>query len=148
MVHGRASQHVQDFKESWGNLLVYLVFFYFGLVAAPWLAHISASLWAYALLSLTLVRILPVALSLLGVKLHFASVLFVGWFGPRGLASVVLGLIYLEELTVIDVNSLIVQAMIAIVLLSILAHGVSANPVIRWYAHKMAKLEPEAPEFV
>ena len=57
--------------------------------------------------------------------------LFTGWFGPRGLATIVLGLIYLEELTAFSINPLIVKAMIATVLLSIFAHGISAQPAIR-----------------
>jgi NhaP-type Na+/H+ or K+/H+ antiporter len=51
----------------------------------------------YALLSLTVIRMLPVALSLMGSHLRGVSVLFMGWFGPRGLASIVLGLIVVAE---------------------------------------------------
>ncbi len=147
MGYAHADKHMDEFMEGGGDLLIYFVFFYFGLVAAPWLAYITPTVWLYGILSLTLVRMLPVALSMRGAKLQPASILFMGWFGPRGLASIVLGLIYLEELSVISVNPVILLAMIATVLLSILAHGISANPAIRFYARRMDKLEPDAPEF-
>jgi NhaP-type Na+/H+ or K+/H+ antiporter len=101
-----AHQHMTRFDEAWGDLLVYMVFFAFGVIAAPELGKITGQLWLYALLSLTLVRMLPVALSLIGTKLRPASVL-----------------------------------------LSVLAHGVSANPAIRLYAGQVADLEPGAPEY-
>ena len=142
-----AHQHMSRFDEAWGELLIYMVFFAFGVIVAPELGNITGQLWLYALLSLSIVRLLPVALSLMGTKLQPASVLFVGWFGPRGLASIVLGLVYLESQTRLTVNSTIVLAMIATVLLSVLAHGVSANPAIRLYTRQVAKLEPGAPEY-
>lgn len=142
-----AQQHMSKFDETWGDLLVYLVFFVLGVTAAPELQSISGQIWLYGLLSLTAVRMLPVALSLIGTKLQPASVLFLGWFGPRGIASVVLGLVYLERQTRLSVNSTFVLAMIATVLLSVLPHGVSANPAIRLYAGPVADLEPGAPEY-
>jgi len=141
-----AHEHMTRFDEAWRDLLVYMVFFAFGVIAAPELGRITGQLWLYALLSLTFVRLLPVALSLVGTKLQPASVLFVGWFGPRGLASIILGLFYLENQTRLGVNSTIVLAMIATVLLSVLAHGLSANPAIRLYAGQVADLTQGAPE--
>ena len=55
-----------------------------------------AASWLYGAISLTVVRMLPVAVSLIGTRLSAATVVFMGWFGPRGLASIVLGLVYLE----------------------------------------------------
>jgi amino acid permease len=63
------------------------------------------------------------------------------------LASIILGLFYLEKQTRLSVNSTIVLAMMATVLLSVLAHGISANPAIRLYAGRVADLEPSAPEY-
>ena len=146
--YSHANVHMDAFMEGGGSLLIYFVFFYFGLVAAPWLSHLTYPLWLYGVLSLTLVRMLPVALSLRGSHLQPVSVLFMGWFGPRGLASIVLGLIYLEELSIINVNPVILLAMIATVLLSILAHGISANPAIQFYARRTVEFEPDAPEFL
>jgi NhaP-type Na+/H+ or K+/H+ antiporter len=132
-----AHRHMARFNEAWGDLLVYLIFFAFGLATAPELENITGPIWLYGLLSLTVVRMLPVAISLLGTKLQTSSVLFMGWFGPRGLASVVLGMVYLEEVTSIGANSNIVLGMITTVLLSVLAHGVSANPAIKFYANTL-----------
>jgi NhaP-type Na+/H+ or K+/H+ antiporter len=69
-----------------------------------------------------------------------------GWFGPRGLASIVLGLIFLEREANLLYENTIVSAVAATVLLSIFAHGVSALPGIKWYAHQIEKLDDSAPE--
>ena len=69
-----------------------------------------------------------------------------GWFGSRGLASVVLGLIDLKHQTSITLNSRIVLVMIVIVLPSVPAHGISANPGMQLYACKIADMGLEAPE--
>lgn len=142
-----AHQHMAHFDESWSDLLLYFIFFAFGLMGAPALSRIPGFMWLYALLSLTVVRMAPVAISMIGTKLRPASVLFMGWFGPRGLASVVLGMVYLKEVTGIDANSKIVLAMIATVVLSVVAHGVSAHPAIKLYARQMADLQPDAPKY-
>ena len=73
----------------------------------------------YALLSLTLVRMLPVAMALLGARLHKATVLFMGRCGPRGLASIVLGLVYLEHKMALPGESTVSLAVMATVSLSI-----------------------------
>jgi NhaP-type Na+/H+ or K+/H+ antiporter len=89
----------------------------------------------YALLSLTVVRMLPVAISLLGSRLSWRSVAFVGWFGPRGLASVVFALIAAEDLH--DVPGAVGDVVATIgltVLLSVVLHGLSARPLVGWYA--------------
>lgn len=131
-------RHTEEFEESWGNFLVYFVFFAFGLLAAPKLPLITPAIWLYGVLSLTVIRMLPVAVSLMGLHLRPATVLYLGWFGPRGLASIVLGLIYLEEASIIQVNPIILLAVIATVLLSIIAHGVTAAPFSHLYARSIA----------
>jgi len=141
-----AVNYAADFEESWGHLLVYFVFFFFGMMAAPWVTRVTPVIWVYAILSLTLVRMLPVALSLIGSKLRPSSVLFMGWFGPRGLASVVLGLIYLEELSSIRVDKNIILTVIATVLLSVFLHGISAAPFSKLYARAVARLPSDAAE--
>ena len=102
--------------------------------------------WVYALLSLTLVRMLPVAIALIGTRLSPASVVFMGWFGPRGLASIVLGLVYLEQEMHFPGELTIRFALTATVLLSIFAHGLSAMPGIALYARKIESLAADAPE--
>jgi sodium/hydrogen antiporter len=135
-----------QFAEEWGQLLNLSVFFLFGmLVARAWHQFTVAHL-LYAILSLTLVRMLPVAIALLGARLHKATVLFMGWFGPRGLASIVLGLVYLEQKMNLPSESTISLAVMATVSLSIFAHGLSAMPGISLYATKVAALDASAPE--
>ena len=102
--------------------------------------------WLYALLSLTVVRMLPVAIALIGTRLSAASVIFMGWFGPRGLASIVLGLVYLEQEMHFRGEPTIRFAVMATVLLSIFAHGLSAMPGISLYASKVKSLAAGAPE--
>ncbi len=89
---------------------------------------------------------LPVALALVGTGLDRATVIFMGWFGPRGLASIVLGLVYLEGKTHLPGERTIVLTVMATVLLSIFAHGLSAKPGIALYAKRIAALGPDAPE--
>lgn len=125
-----AGGHCVEFTETWGQVLNNSVFFLFGvLVARAWpdLRPIHA---LYAVLSLTVVRMIPVAIALLGTGLSRASVVFMGWFGPRGLASIVLGLVYLEHASGSAEPPAIRLAVVATVLFSIVAHGLSAGPGI------------------
>ncbi len=131
-------EHSEEFEESWGHLLVYFIFFAFGLLAAPKLPLITPSIWFYGVLSLTAIRMIPVALSLIGAHIDLPTTLFLGWFGPRGLASVVLGLIYLEETSLVNINATILLAVIATVLLSVIAHGITAAPFTHLYARSVA----------
>jgi NhaP-type Na+/H+ or K+/H+ antiporter len=101
----------------------------------------------YAILSLTLVRMLPVAISMIGSRLSAASVLFMGWFGPRGLGSIVLGLVVVQLEVQAAGASLMRLGLIATVLLSIFAHGLSASPGIRLYARQIDRLGADAPEY-
>ena len=100
----------------------------------------------YAVVSLTVVRVAPVALALAGSGLSRATVLFMGWFGPRGLASIVLGLVYLEHEAKLPGEPVIYRAVMTTVLLSVLAHGLSASPGIALYARRLEFLGPGAPE--
>jgi NhaP-type Na+/H+ or K+/H+ antiporter len=141
-----AARHSVEFTEEWGQLFNLSVFFLFGiLVARAWpdftLAHAL-----YAILSLTLIRMLPVALALAGTRLSRATVLFIGWFGPRGLASIVLGLVYLEKQLHQPGEATIALAVMMTVLLSVFAHGVSALPGMEIYAQRLKALPADAPE--
>ena len=89
---------------------------------------------------------LPVAVALIGSRLSRATVLFMGWFGPRGLASIVLGVMFLEEYTRLPGESTIRLAVIVTALLSIVLHGLSALPGIDLYARSVAGLPPDASE--
>lgn len=139
-----AGAHCTEFTEGWGQLFDFLVFFLFGLLAMRSLPHLSPAHAVYALLSLTLVRMLPVAVALIGARLSTATVLFMGWFGPRGLASIVLGLVYLEEEARLPGEETIKLSVILTVMLSIFLHGFTALPGIKWYERKVAALDEAA----
>jgi NhaP-type Na+/H+ or K+/H+ antiporter len=89
---------------------------------------------------------LPVAIALVRTGLSPASVLFMGWFGPRGLASIVLGLVYLEQELRLPGETTIRLAVMVTVLLSIFAHGLSASTGIGLYARRLSSLAVDAPE--
>jgi NhaP-type Na+/H+ or K+/H+ antiporter len=135
-----------EFTEEWGQLFNLAVFFLFGVLILKDWPQYTLPVFLYAVLSLTVVRMLPVAIALIGTGLSPASVVFMGWFGPRGLASIVLGLVYLEEGMYLPGESTTRLAVIVTVALSIFAHGFSAVPGINLYARKIAALGPEAPE--
>ena len=126
--------HLYEFGEAEGQLLTLLVFFIFGSVLVP----ASLGSWdlgtlLYAVLSLTLVRMLPVALSLAGTGLRVATVAFIGWFGPRGLASILFVLLIVEEYR-LAVGPQLVSVVVLAVLLSTVAHGMTAFPLVQRYA--------------
>jgi NhaP-type Na+/H+ or K+/H+ antiporter len=141
-----AAKHSVEFTEEWGQLFNLSVFFLFGLLVARAWPQFNWLHAVYAVLSLTVVRMLPVAIALMGTRLSRATVLFMGWFGPRGLASIVLGLVYLEEQTHQTGESTIRLAVMVTVLLSIFAHGLSALPGMAIYARKLSALPPDVPE--
>jgi NhaP-type Na+/H+ or K+/H+ antiporter len=142
-----ASEGIVEFSENEGRLLDMFVFFLFGTAAGPVLDEFHLAPVLYAVLSLTLVRMLPVAISMIGTRLSAASLLFMGWFGPRGLASIVLGLVVAGQEVQTAGSSLVRLGLIATVLLSVFAHGFSASPGIRLYARQIARLGPDAPEY-
>jgi len=144
----QVSRHSVEFTEDFGQLFNFFVFFLFGLFVARTWQDFTAAVVLYAILSLTVVRMLPVALALAGTGMSRATVLFMGWFGPRGLASIVLGLVYLEQQTNLAGENTIRLAVMATVLLSVVAHGLSAMPGIARYAKGVAGLPPNAPETV
>ena len=129
-----AGKHSVEFAEEWGQLFNLSVFFLFGvLVVRDW-PQFTRAAWLYAVLSLTVIRMLPVAIALIGAASDWASVAFIGWFGPRGLASIVLGLVYLEQEMNLPGEPVMRSAVMVTVLLSIFAHGLSAIPAIDLYA--------------
>jgi NhaP-type Na+/H+ or K+/H+ antiporter len=121
-----------EFAENLGRLLASISLLIFGAVLlGPALEHLSGRIVVYAVLSLTVVRMLPVALSLLGSGLRPFTVVYVGWFGPRGLASVVLALLVVEEH--VPGVELLGRVVAITVGLSVLLHGVSAAPLAERY---------------
>lgn len=141
-----AGKHNVEFAEEWGQVFNLAVFFLFGIVVVMDSGQFNLRFVAYAVLSLTVVRIVPVAAALAGTGLSRASVWFMGWFGPRGLASIVLGLVYFEQEAKLNGEATIMIAVIVTVVLSIFLHGLSAQPGIGWYARKLASMPAAAPE--
>jgi NhaP-type Na+/H+ or K+/H+ antiporter len=134
-VAGPAGPKEVEYVGETAQLASLLVWLLVGAIAVP-IAVDDAS-WQvllYALLSLTVLRIVPVALVLLGTGLGRRTSLFLGWFGPRGLASVVFALLAVEELG--DQADTAVAAIATTVLLSVLAHGVSAVPLSAAYGSR------------
>ncbi len=132
-----------DFSEAEGQLLNLAVFFLLGIVVLPLLLNITWQILLYAVLSLTVIRMLPVAISLIGTKLGTDSVLFIGWFGPRGLASIVLALLALDELKVFPGDTTFITVVFVTVLLSVFAHGFTASPLSKIYAERISNKKPE-----
>lgn len=129
-----------EFGEAEGQLLALLIFMVFGAVLAPSvLRDATGRDVAYALLSLAVVRPIAVAAGLVGARLRWETVLFLGWFGPRGVATILFALLILERAAVPGAEALVVTAMTA-VLLSVFAHGVTAAPAARWYARRLASM--------
>ncbi len=134
--HHGGGRDSSQFSGLLGELLSFSVFFLFGLMLTQGLESLRWSLIVYAVLSLTLIRMLPVALALWRTRLSVRQRLFMGWFGPRGLASIVLGLVFLQQQGGDVAADLIRQIVLVTVLLSILLHGLTAAPGIRWLAAK------------
>jgi sodium/hydrogen antiporter len=128
---------LNELSEQVGNVLNAVTFVLFGAVLlGPALGELSWELALYALLSLTVVRMIPVAIAMWGTRARPPTLGFLGWFGPRGLASIVFALIVVEE-SRLPHEDLIVLAIYLTVGLSVFAHGLSAAPLAdryaRWY---------------
>ncbi|MEE8473949.1 MAG: cation:proton antiporter [Myxococcota bacterium] len=141
-----------EFGEAEGQLLTLLVFLAFGAVILPEaLPHATGAALLYALLSLTFVRMLPVALSLLGTGLRPASVAFLGWFGPRGLASILFALLIVDEGR-LSIGPFLESVVMLTVLASTVLHGLTAYPLARRFGaysdaiDKAAAEHADAPE--
>ena len=129
------------------SLLVWTVFgaFFVGPVLAGGFARSSV---VYAVLSLTLIRMAPVAVALLGAGFRPLTVGFMGWFGPRGLASVVFSLIAVEDLTGSAVDVPLLEVATWTILLSVLLHGLTARPLAAAYGARINAGPDDQPELV
>jgi NhaP-type Na+/H+ or K+/H+ antiporter len=134
---------LEDFGETEGQVLSLIVFLLFGLTMVPQVVNeLDGTDILYAAVSLTVIRMLPVALSLSGTRLYPATTLFLGWFGPRGLASIIYLLLLFEPGDVAATGDLFTTVVVT-VLISILAHGITAAPAARRYGQFMARLGEE-----
>jgi sodium/hydrogen antiporter len=147
LVLGRDPEQINELTEQVGNVLNGVTFVLFGaILLAPALGELSWELALYAVLSLTLVRMLPVAVAMLRSRARAPTLGFLGWFGPRGLASIVFAVIVVEESNLPHEN-LIGLAIYLTVGLSVFAHGLTAAPLAaryaRWYEqHPRGKSPP------
>jgi NhaP-type Na+/H+ or K+/H+ antiporter len=129
--------------EALSDPLGFAVWCTFGFIAVPLLVeHVGWAEVAFAVLALTLLRMGPVALALAGTGLRPRTVAFVGWFGPRGLASVVFTLLAAEGLDLDEDLIRVICAICLTVLLSVLAHGLSADPLSRRYGAWAQRTRP------
>jgi sodium/hydrogen antiporter len=154
LVFGAATHYqlheATDFTEETGAVLSTLVWTIFGTtLVAQLLRSFDFRAFVFAVLSLTVVRMAPVAVSLIGTRLRRDTVLVMGWLGPRGLASVVFMLISFEALreSEQEVDTLAAMAGWAI-LLSVVLHAVTAGPLANWYANRLESAPPDAAEFL
>lgn len=136
-----------ELLDQLGELTNSVTFLVFGAaIVGTVLSHLTWRAVAYGVVSLTLVRMLPVALSLIGTNARWQTIGFVGWFGPRGLASIVFTVIAVEHGGLPHASAITVAVVFTIVL-SVYLHGLSARPLTdryaRWYrAHPSDRLPP------
>ena len=136
------------FTEEAGDFLAAVTWIGFGaLVLTLAIPYITWQVVLYAALSLTLVRMIPVAIALAGRGVRRPTVAFLGWFGPRGLASVVFVLLALER--GVPDGEVVLTTVVVTVALSVVLHGLTSAPLVtayhRWYAAH-SKANPEAEE--
>lgn len=125
-----------DFADAQKELLTLVTFVLFGaLMVQPALEAATWQTWVYAGLMLTVVRIVAVAISLIGTDTRPDQVFLVGCFGPRGVASVLFGLLVLDSVTVVSRNE-IFEIVSATVFISVFLHGLTAVPLAKWYGQR------------
>ncbi len=144
MVFGNSIRHpctfLFEFMESEGQLFMLITFLVFGAALLPeGIEALNAMNLLYAVLSLTLVRMVPIAVSLLGSGVRLPTQLFLGWFGPRGLASILFVLLILEESELPHRDQLLSITVITVAL-SALLHGVSAAPLAQRFGRMVGRM--------
>lgn len=144
LVFGNTIRHpctfLFEFMETEGQLLMLITFLVFGAALLPeGLEHATPVYFLYAVLSLTVIRMIPIAISFLGTGLRVPSQLFLGWFGPRGLASILFVLLILEESNLPHREALLSITVITVAL-SVLLHGLTAAPFAKIYGNLAARM--------
>jgi NhaP-type Na+/H+ or K+/H+ antiporter len=143
----RSDVHGEEFTEELGQALSLAVFFGLGSIT---LEVVGAATWemvVFAILALTVLRMAPVAVALLGIGLGGKTVAYLGWFGPRGLASIVFALLVVVDEPELPGVGVIFVAMTVTVLMSVFAHGITAPLLTGPYARWVSTLSRDAPEF-
>jgi NhaP-type Na+/H+ or K+/H+ antiporter len=144
VIRGEAGGDVSQLVDEGGELFNAVTFIVFGaVILGPLLDELNVRVALYAVLSLTVVRMAPVALAMLGTRARRPTVAFLGWFGPRGLASIVFAVILIDEADLPHVHVLLL-AIAATVALSVYAHGLTASPLTERYVRWWGSHPPDA----
>ena len=133
-------RYLYEFAESEGQILILLTFAAFGGAMIP--QAVGVLTWnhvVFGLLALTVIRMLPVQLALLGTGVAPATTAFLGWFGPRGLASILFVLLIVEQSDLVAEGILFAVATITVAL-SVVLHGMTAGPAARWYGARTERM--------
>ncbi|WP_425956544.1 cation:proton antiporter [Xylanimonas sp. McL0601] len=144
LVFGAVTRHrvsrAVEYTETTGLFMSYAVWALFGAALAGPLLEDGwhASALAYALVSLTVIRMVPVAIALLGARTRVTTTLFIGWFGPRGLASVVFLILAAHELHIgaQGATGVLAETVVWTILLSVVLHGLTAAPLSAWFGRR------------
>jgi sodium/hydrogen antiporter len=128
---------IHEFGEAESQVLILFIFFLLGMILIPFsYKYWDMNAFVYAILSLTFIRMVPVAISLIGTKLSPGNVGFIGWFGPRGIASVLYLLMVIIEIGVVGYER-IFSVICLTILLSVFLHGITAIPFSKLYEKKL-----------
>jgi NhaP-type Na+/H+ or K+/H+ antiporter len=141
-ISGARGSAITLLAEDAGGLLAAVTWIGFGALAlALALPHLSWQVFLYAALSLTLVRMIPVAIAFIGQGVRLPTVAFIGWFGPRGLASLVFALLAVQR--GVPEGEVLLTTVVVTVALSVILHGLSSVPLVaayhRWYTAHTAQ---------
>jgi len=129
VVNKKYKSNLQKHAEGLGNALTFVIWFLFGLIAvSTYFSQFTWQIFLYAVLSLTIVRMIPVIISLIKTGISLKEKLFIGWFGPRGLASIVFAIMLLD--IQLPHEETIITTILCTVFLSVVLHGITANPLI------------------
>lgn len=130
-------EYLYEFARTEGRTLVLIAFFLVGAGPVYNMSQrgVEPEVWATALLGLLVIRPLAIAISLIGQKLMVSTAAFLGWFGPRGLATIVFMLVAFGELG--DVRSQLLDVVVLTVTLSAVFHGLTATPLSSWVGRRI-----------
>lgn len=144
----RKCQYLYEFAESEGQILILLTFTAFGAAMVPQaMEAVTGMHILFGILALTVLRMLPIHLSLIGTGIRPVTSSFLGWFGPRGLASILFVLLILEEAELANERA-VFAVVIVTVGLSVVLHGITAGPAARRYgeiSQRMGECEENRP---
>jgi NhaP-type Na+/H+ or K+/H+ antiporter len=148
MIRGRLPDEAFHLPEELADVLAAIGFLLLGLgLIGPVLSRATPTTLLYAVVSLTVVRMLPVAVALVGTRFARPSLAYIGWFGPRGLASIVFAGVVVEE--AVPNAAVITDVILLTVAISLVAHGVTAAWGARRYAgwfERRVAVDPDIPE--